>query len=60
MLSRDSITHASRDSMKALFSSTFPTIPDIGRLVFFWSLHARRMLRTHTRLRENDGDETRV
>jgi hypothetical protein len=60
MLSRDSIAHASGDSMKALFSSPFSTIPGVGRLVFFWSLHTRRMLRTHTRLRENDGDETRV
>jgi hypothetical protein len=29
-------------------------------LVFFWSLRARRMLRAHTRLRENTGVETRV
>ncbi|CAN7468078.1 hypothetical protein LJR143_002952 [Pseudoxanthomonas sp. LjRoot143] len=59
-LSRDSSDACWRDLVKALFSSTFERMRDFDGLVFFWSLRARRMLRAHTRLRKNGGDETRV
>ncbi|MBD9478681.1 hypothetical protein [Pseudoxanthomonas sp. PXM02] len=59
-LSRDSNDAHINDALKALFSSTFARVADFAGLVFFWSLHERRMLRTHTRVRKKRGDETRV